>query len=97
MASPIDHVDISAVEPHDTPIWDELLSKLVPAEQHDHFPFDREPGSLLFPIEDEEVPTGEDPSGDEVKGNDDDGNSDRDERDDTENENPEADEGAERS
>jgi hypothetical protein len=35
----ISDVDISAVEPYDTPIWDELVKKLVAPEQRGEFPF----------------------------------------------------------
>lgn len=86
MAGPIDDVDISVVTPLDTPIWDELISQLVPADQRKHFPFDPdERAEVLFSVEqeDEEIPVAEDEDvpvseedeevpTDEVKGNDDD-------------------------
>ena len=41
-AYPIEDVDLSGVEPHDTPIWDELLAEMVPEDQREMFPFDHE-------------------------------------------------------
>jgi len=41
-AYPIEDVDLSGVEPYDTPIWDELLAEMVPEDQREMFPFDHE-------------------------------------------------------
>jgi len=78
---PIDHVDISTVEPNDTPIWDALLRELVSEDQHSEFPFGREDFSFSFGSDD----------GDRVEGNDDD--DDGDERDSARDENSPAEEG----
>jgi len=86
-AYPIEDVDISTVEPYDTPIWDELLAKMVPEDQREEFPFDHS-------TDDDRVqwPFDHSDDDDRVKGNtsDDDGT---DERDDATDENSPPEEG----
>jgi len=84
--SGIENLDLSTVEPYDTPIWDKLLAEMVPEDQREEFPFDHSTDDVQWPFDHSD-------DDDRVKGNDGDDDGREDERDSSPDENSPAEEG----